>query len=69
MSGFQMPIKVEDYINLKLADGCSWGWGALGRDTLSIALSRFSKETVSKIYNVKTIGKQFAIGQLFFKVS
>jgi hypothetical protein len=67
MPGFQMPIKVEDQINLNLADGCSWG--ALGRDTLNIALSRFSEEPASKIYNVKTIGKQFATGQLFFSIS
>jgi len=40
-------------------------WGALGRDILNIALSRFSDGTASKIYNMKTIGKQFATGQSF----
>jgi len=67
MPGFQMPIKVEDRINLHLADGCILG--ALGRGTLNKALSRFSEGTASKIYNMKTIGKQFAIGQSFFSVS
>jgi hypothetical protein len=67
MPGFKMPIKVEDQINLNLADGYSWG--ALRRDTLNIALFRFSKGTASKIYNAKTTGKQFATGQLFFSVS
>ena len=62
-----MPIKVEGQINLHLADGCILG--ALGRGTLNTALSLSLSLSIFRIYNMKTIGKQFATGQSFFSVS